>query len=548
MLGVVASAACLGAALADTTPGPTTVQETTTVPPTTSTDPATTSVATTSSTSETTTDSTTTMFSTATALTATTSVAPTAAGPACAGAGMLLLLLPHEAPRLVGPAVAARTPAGAGATTYRYPTNGSVLRGVAPRSKVSGCLQGSAPKTASSTVRNLSLFGGVVHADRVTATLIHPVPPGSRWRLRVLVKALRVDGRSVSPRPSTTITVGRWGRLVFDGAHVDGSSPSGLRWWRAGLELRLVRAHAGLPAGTELLVAYVAADKPFAVIAPRAKPPRAKTLKAGAPLTVTPPLRGGPYVFPVAGDVGFTDTYAAARSDVPGGWHHGDDLFSGLGRPVLAVADGTVFSVGWNRLGGWRLWLRDRQGNEFYYAHLSGYTRLAHNGDHVAAGQPLAFVGNTGDAITTPHHLHFEIHPVGLLRLGYDGAVDPTTYLGTWRHLSRVASLEPVRLPAGAALHGDGALSDYHELLLARGIVPARPRRMLHALPGILDRGRAGLIVPESSAMPMVVSRPRAPTLQSALVAAFAAFFFVAALLLRFRIVDLARRLRARVT
>ena len=39
-----------------------------------------------------------------------------------------------------------------------------------------------------------------------------------------------------------------------------------------------------------------------------------------------------------------------------------------------------MFSVGWNDIGGWRLWLRDLTGNEFYYAHLSAYSPLAVNG------------------------------------------------------------------------------------------------------------------------------------------------------------------------
>ena len=45
----------------------------------------------------------------------------------------------------------------------------------------------------------------------------------------------------------------------------------------------------------------------------------------------------------------------------------------------------------------------------------------------------IAFVGNSGDAEPTPPHLHFEIHPASLLGLGYDGAVDPTPYLRSWR-------------------------------------------------------------------------------------------------------------------
>src|SRR5262249_2857075 len=95
------------------------------------------------------------------------------------------------------------------------------------------------------------------------------------------------------------------------------------------------------------------------------------------PLTVTPPLRARPHRFPVAGPVDYGDTYGANRSDVASGWHHGDDIFAALGTPVVAVADGTLNRVGWERLGGWRLWVRDRLGDEFYYAHLSGYTPLA---------------------------------------------------------------------------------------------------------------------------------------------------------------------------
>jgi hypothetical protein len=139
-------------------------------------------------------------------------------------------------------------------------------------------------------------------------------------------------------------------------------------------------------------------------------------------------------VFPVYGNSSFVDTFGALRSDVPGGWHHGDDIFAPLGAPILAVASGTVFSVGWNKVGGWRLWLRDDRGNEFYYAHLSAYSPFAVNGAIVQAGDVLGFVGDTGDALHTPFHLHFEIHPVGLLGLGYDGAVDPTTYLRGWAH------------------------------------------------------------------------------------------------------------------
>jgi murein DD-endopeptidase MepM/ murein hydrolase activator NlpD len=155
------------------------------------------------------------------------------------------------------------------------------------------------------------------------------------------------------------------------------------------------------------------------------------------PQNVSAPLSPGGYVFPVYGDASFGDTWGAPRATT--GRHIGTDIFAALGAPILAAADGTVFSVGWNRVGGWRLWLRDRQGNQFYYAHLAAYTPLARDGAEVRAGQVLGFNGNSGDAQGTPFHLHFEIHPVGLLPLGYeDGAVNPYDYLSAWRRLADV--------------------------------------------------------------------------------------------------------------
>jgi hypothetical protein len=112
-------------------------------------------------------------------------------------------------------------------------------------------------------------------------------------------------------------------------------------------------------------------------------------------------------------------------------------------------------------VGGYRLWLRDRQGNQFYYAHLSAYSPMAVDGRRVRAGTVLGFVGRTGDAEGTPYHLHFEIHPVSLLHLGYDGAVDPTPYLDAWKRLQDVRFT-----PAGwAPLPGKAK----------RGVKPAPP-------------------------------------------------------------------------
>jgi murein DD-endopeptidase MepM/ murein hydrolase activator NlpD len=186
----------------------------------------------------------------------------------------------------------------------------------------------------------------------------------------------------------------------------------------------------------------------------------------------------------VYGTAWFGDTFKAARADVS--WHHGEDIFAPLGTPLLAVADGTVFSVGWNNIGGYRLWLRDRQGNQFYYAHLSAFSALARNGNEVHAGDVVGFLGNTGDAQGTPYHLHFEIHPVGLLPLGYDGVVRPYPYLLAWRRLEDVSFAAgrgwapPVPLSATAPRPGAFLLGQ-SDISSASGLEPGSLERALVA-------------------------------------------------------------------
>ena len=140
--------------------------------------------------------------------------------------------------------------------------------------------------------------------------------------------------------------------------------------------------------------------------------------------TLAGALPQGDYLFPVAGPAQFTNDWGFAR---PGGRsHEGIDLFAARGTPVVAVADGTLFNVGWNGLGGWRLWVRDTSGNGFYYAHLDAYSPAAKEGAAVARGTVLGYVGDTGDARGTPTHLHFEIHPGG------GGPVPPYPIVTGW--------------------------------------------------------------------------------------------------------------------
>ena len=142
-------------------------------------------------------------------------------------------------------------------------------------------------------------------------------------------------------------------------------------------------------------------------------------------------LRGGRYeivlqgrgslAFPVQGagrrDIG--SRYGDPRN---GGSrsHRGVDIFAPRGTPALAAAEGRVTRVGTNRLGGNVVHLRSDDGLSFYYAHLERQT--VGSGARVRAGETVGEVGNSGNARTTPPHLHFGVFHAG-------EAVDPWGYL-----------------------------------------------------------------------------------------------------------------------
>lgn len=113
-------------------------------------------------------------------------------------------------------------------------------------------------------------------------------------------------------------------------------------------------------------------------------------------------------VCPVGVPHGFSDTWLAPRSG--GRQHKGVDIFAVHGMPLYAVDDGTV-RLSNNRLGGLSIHLTTDRGDRFYYAHLSGYE--VSDGERVEAGQVLGANGNSGNARTTPPHLHWEYRPGG---------------------------------------------------------------------------------------------------------------------------------------
>ncbi|HWH15584.1 MAG TPA: M23 family metallopeptidase [Miltoncostaeaceae bacterium] len=127
-----------------------------------------------------------------------------------------------------------------------------------------------------------------------------------------------------------------------------------------------------------------------------------------------PVTDGGRYLraFPVLGEYQYSDTWGAPRSQ---GGHEGTDIMAPRHSPLVAVAAGNITRLTRveTGLGGIYVWLRDRSGNEYYYAHMQSIAPDLTAGSPVVPGQVIGTVGNSGDARRTATHVHFEIHPRG---------------------------------------------------------------------------------------------------------------------------------------
>ncbi len=125
------------------------------------------------------------------------------------------------------------------------------------------------------------------------------------------------------------------------------------------------------------------------------------------------PAAGARLVIPVAGvrEHELADSYGAGRSG--GRRHKGVDIFAAEGTPVLAAAGGVIVKRDSNALGGISLYQRDADGRTiYYYAHLQRYRAGIKEGDLVRAGDPIAYVGHTGNAPAGNPHLHFAVYTV----------------------------------------------------------------------------------------------------------------------------------------
>ncbi len=168
------------------------------------------------------------------------------------------------------------------------------------------------------------------------------------------------------------------------------------------------------------------------------------------------------YEWPVEGTDRF-DIWSVFGDSRDGGRrvHHGVDIFAPRGTPVLAVGPSEVARVSERDLGGNVVTLVDEErGLYLYYAHLD--RQLTEAGRRVNAGDVIGTMGNTGNARTTPPHLHIGI---------YDGSFRQP--LDPWYFFVPPSRTEPAEDPAGwtIARSEEGVLSLGEWVRVVRGPV-----------------------------------------------------------------------------
>lgn len=151
----------------------------------------------------------------------------------------------------------------------------------------------------------------------------------------------------------------------------------------------------------------------------------ASTTTVPATSTTTEPPCDTPFVYPMVFPIlGSGDIGSPFGADRDGGRrrHMGNDIFAPHLQPVVAVADGTVSRIaGDTGISGYRVHIRHDDGWSTLYIHLNNDTAGTDDGngvgirpdleegDRVSAGEVIGWVGDSGNAENTIHHLHFEL-------------------------------------------------------------------------------------------------------------------------------------------
>lgn len=184
---------------------------------------------------------------------------------------------------------------------------------------------------------------------------------------------------------------------------------------RHGWLIGAVVAAAGAFSGT----AVVLATPTDIEVAATAEVPADRIITTGQGLLF--PIEPAPMCLVFNNFGAYSKTYGA-------GGHQGVDIGATLGQPVYAVENGvlerhTVDGPGSAAGNGWIL--DGDTDTQYRFYHLSAFADGLHDGDRVAEGQLIGYVGDTGNATPGGYHLHFEVRPGP----SHDSAVDPVPLL-----------------------------------------------------------------------------------------------------------------------
>jgi murein DD-endopeptidase MepM/ murein hydrolase activator NlpD len=133
------------------------------------------------------------------------------------------------------------------------------------------------------------------------------------------------------------------------------------------------------------------------------------------------------HAFPVAGPHGTRGAIGGFGAPRSGGRvHEGVDITADCGTRLIAARGGEVRRVGYDPvLYGYYVLINGKKTRQsYFYSHLIAPPPVDRR-ERVRTGQDVGRVGKTGNAATTPCHLHFEV------RIG-GRPVDPAPYLRRW--------------------------------------------------------------------------------------------------------------------
>lgn len=105
---------------------------------------------------------------------------------------------------------------------------------------------------------------------------------------------------------------------------------------------------------------------------------------------------------------GVADTFGSPRDGERS--HEGQDIFAPKGTPIFSATNGYVTRIGQGNLGGNYVNITGAGGRRYYYAHLDRFPQGLQVGQRVTTDTVIGFVGNTGNAQTTPDHLHLGVY------------------------------------------------------------------------------------------------------------------------------------------